>query len=641
MNNDTPSPLPASRSPLSLTLWLVVCVWLNGAGWLLSSLHCLNRAGYAVAVGGLGLFCAWLIRRQRWKFPPRRRWRRALPAAWLALAALVWLGGLLHAPNNYDALAYRVPRVLHWLAEGRWEWIHTDFTRLNARAAGFEWLMAPVMALLRSERWSVLFNLTAFLLMPGLSFSVWRRLGMRPRVAWAWMWVLPGGYGFALQAGGLGNDFVGAVVGLMTMHFALRFRDGADAGAAVGALVAGGLFTGLKLINVPLLLPAALVLLPVWRRMFARPLLVAGGCVVGLLVSIVPISVLNWKYCGDWTGVRYDYGHMASLPPQVTIPGNAVILLVQNFVPPIMPLAKQWNEHGRNLLPTQFREDMDRYFEANGADLSVSELQNEEGAGLGFGVSWLVVLTMLAGWCCRTRGAICRDRWLVLVRWSAWVSLLYYMARSGVGAPGRLLIPYYPLLLVPLLVGSGAMRVVEQVWWRRAAVGTLALAALLLILTPSRPLWPARTVSAWLKSHNPGSRVSERIYTVYDVYSSRADALAPLREALPAGESVFGLVTWDDPEASLWRPFGVRRFHHVIRTDTPADLLAKGVQTVAVNAAAEQFEMHMGRPFEQWRQEMHGEVLATFTLHTRAASPPWDWKIVRLKVDAGKATVMP
>ncbi len=530
--------------------------------------------------------------------------------------------------------------MLHWLAEGRWEWIHTDFTRLNARAVGFEWLMAPIMSLLRSERWSVLFNLTAFMLIPGLFYSVASRLGMRRRAAWAWMWVVPGGYGFALQAGGLGNDLVGAVVALLMMHFALRFRDGGGAWEGGGALVAGGFLTGLKLVNLPLLLPLALGLLPLWKRMLARPMVMAGGTVVGLLISIIPMSALNWKHCGDWTGMRYDYGHMVSLPADVTVPGTAAILAVNNFAPPIMPLAKWWNDHGEEFLPHRLREGMNRYFESR-AVMFVPEMQNEETAGLGFGVSWLAVLTVLGGWCIRGRRPVHRDAWLAVVRWSAWVALLAYMSRSGVSIPQRLIIAYYPLLLVPLLVGPGAVQVVTMVWWRRAALGTLTLAALLVILTPSRPLWPVRWVITWLESHYPENPASRRIRTVYEVYASRADALSPLRAVLPEGETVFGLVTWDDPEASLWRPFGGRRFHHVTKADTAADVLAHGVRVVVVNADAESFAIQMGRSFEQWREEMQGEVLATLSLQSRASRPPWDWKIVRLKVDAGKAGSMP
>ena len=60
----------------------------------------------------------------RWqKF--RRRFRRPLPLAFLIVAALAFLGGAIYAPDNYDALTYRLPRILNWLAAGHWTWIST------------------------------------------------------------------------------------------------------------------------------------------------------------------------------------------------------------------------------------------------------------------------------------------------------------------------------------------------------------------------------------------------------------------------------------------------------------------------------------------------------------------------------------
>ncbi len=76
----------------------------------------------------------------------RSRFRRIFPLAFLVLGGMAILGGFLYAPNNYDALAYRVPRVLHWLAAGQWHWIDTVFLRLNPRGAGIEWLSAPMIA---------------------------------------------------------------------------------------------------------------------------------------------------------------------------------------------------------------------------------------------------------------------------------------------------------------------------------------------------------------------------------------------------------------------------------------------------------------------------------------------------------------
>jgi hypothetical protein len=142
----------------------------------------------------------------------------------LILAALAILGGVLHAPNNYDALAYRVPRVLNWLAEGQWHWIHTGFVRLNTRACGIEWLSAPLIAFTRTDRWIFVINAVSFLLLPGLIFSLFRRVGVNARVAWHWMWLAPSGYCFVLQAGSIANDMFSAIFALAAVDYALRAR---------------------------------------------------------------------------------------------------------------------------------------------------------------------------------------------------------------------------------------------------------------------------------------------------------------------------------------------------------------------------------------------------------------------------------
>ncbi|HZL12940.1 MAG TPA: hypothetical protein VFC85_02240, partial [Verrucomicrobiae bacterium] len=137
---------------------------------------------------------------------------------------MAFLGGAMYAPNNYDALAYRIPRILHWLAANQWHWIHTIFDRVNDRSCGIEWVSAPFVALFKTDRFLFLINIVSFLFLPGLVFSMFTRLGVRRRVAWHWMWIVPTGYGFLLQAGSIGNDLFGAVFALAAVDFALRAK---------------------------------------------------------------------------------------------------------------------------------------------------------------------------------------------------------------------------------------------------------------------------------------------------------------------------------------------------------------------------------------------------------------------------------
>ncbi len=219
----------------SLTIWIWFCAYLNCAGWFLSAIHELNEAGYA-AVLLIGIATLILFKKsffpsdlscqhQNFSFKKvSRRFKKPFPSTYLILSVMIFIGGVLYAPSNYDGLAYRLPRVLHWLAAGHWHWIHTDFPRLNTRDCGIEWLSAPLLALFKTDRLLFLINFVSFLFLPGLIFSVLTRLGVRHKVAWYWMWIIPSGYCFIIQAGGIANDSFAAPFALAAIDFALRAK---------------------------------------------------------------------------------------------------------------------------------------------------------------------------------------------------------------------------------------------------------------------------------------------------------------------------------------------------------------------------------------------------------------------------------
>src|SRR5262245_18757295 len=99
------------------------------------------------------------------------------------------------------------------------------FQRLNVRAVGWEWVTVPFLVFTKTDRLFFLINIISFLLLPGLIFSMLRRLGVKSRAAWHWMWLLPSGYCFLFQAGSIGNDLFGAVFALAAMDLALRARE--------------------------------------------------------------------------------------------------------------------------------------------------------------------------------------------------------------------------------------------------------------------------------------------------------------------------------------------------------------------------------------------------------------------------------
>ena len=634
-------------------IWLGISVLATLAGWGLSVVGQLNRTGYGVFFA-VTTVVLWIGRRhlclwpeQAWEWPRlARRFRRPWPLAFAVLAMLVFAGGGLYAPSNHTAFTYRIPRVLHWLEEGRWHWIHTNDYRLNNRACGIEWLTAPLLLFTKSDRLLFLLNFVPYLLLPGLLFSVLRRVGVRPRVAWHWMWLLPTGYTFLLQAGSAGNDTFPAVYALAALDFGLRAWVSRRPGDLFYSFAAAALLTGAKASNLPLLLPWAFVAAPLLPLLLRRPGATTVLAIVCVIVSFLPTAALNVAYCGDWSGLNLERAGMDLRDRWVGLWGNGFLMALNNFVPPFFPAAGWWNESGLSLLPHPMANALMANFE-NGFE-QLKELQTEDWAGLGFGLSVLIVVSFFAALGLRRRApalpapsqrtasaGVLAEAVPAWVRhgvvFGAWVSLLAFCLKSGMSNGARLISPYYPLLLPLLVIGRGHGELVRRAWWRRSAAGAVGLAAIVLIVTPGRPLWPAETVLSRAVAQHPDRRLFSRALSVYAVYGERSDPLANVRTLLPPGLDLVGfLADADDIDISLWRPYFSRRVRHVLLEDKPADVQREHLRYVVVGQA---FLDYRGTTLAQWQQQFGAELVATTTATLKVAQGPKPWYLMRLPND--------
>ena len=627
-------------------VWVWVSVLASLAGWLLSAVGQLNRVGYAVFCGVVAV-CVWFGRRALDRCGPvawcgalrlcywrkiRVRFRRWLPACFVGLAFLVLLGGALYPPTNHTAMTYRTPRVLHWLAEGHWHWIHTPNYRMNDRCCGFEWLTAPVLLFTGSDRGLFLINFISFLLLPGLIYSIFTRLGVRPRVAWHWMWLLPTGYTFLLQAGSLGNDTFPTVYALAAVDFGLRAWVTRRPTDLWYSLLAAALLSGAKASNLPLLLPWGILMLALCPLLTRRPVVTLLVTLLAAVVSILPTAVLNVRYCGDWSGLALEHAGMEMKNPFVGVWGNALLLLSNNFVPTFFPLAGWWNRSALSIVPHALTDPMLANFEAG--FLFLGEMPTEDWVGVGFGVSVLLAVSLLAslrpgpganrGWAGSrliSRGV----RWCVLV--APWLSLLVYGMKSGMVTPARLISPYYPLLLPALLVGARQADIVRRRWWRVMAWGVVLLSVPVLVLTPGRPLWPAQTILSRLVAWKPEQPMLKRALTVYTVYDVRSDPLANVRALLPQGLAVVGFMgTPDDIDISLWRPFGSRRVAQILLSDSPEQIRQRHIK-YAVVGEVNLRENHT--TLAEWQKRTGAELVATAIATMTVIQGPHPWYVVR------------
>ena len=552
-------PVPIDAVSLAAVLVAVAGVC-TVVGWTLSLAGGLTRAAYVVAaitglmVGSLVLRKA--VRRGSWR---PRRLCRGLPAGFLVIWSLATLGGALYAPSNIDALTYRLPRVLHWLDAGRWHWIDTDHVRMNYNATGAEWLAAPVLALTHSARLLFLANAAAFLLLPGLMFVWLRGLGVGGKAAWRWMWLTPAALGFAMQCGSLGNDLPGALYFLAAAVFAWRGARSGCAGWLVLSAVALGLMTNEKISNGALVPALAVIWIAGWRNAGGGWMRSTGmALIAGAAVSALPTLGLNAWHTGSITGDPANLSGVQTASVSAALAGNATLTTLQNFAPPFCPMAAGWNAwSSRVLLPA-----WQSWFGPSAfprLTFRLGELPQEEWAGFGLCFGLLLILS----WSGRPARGKSMPRLTRQILWAGAAGVLLYAGTMGSEMPARLMLPFLPLLVAAVALRSPDRDPWSSGAWRATAGLTIITAALAVVLTPARPLFPAARVFTALERMGPSPWIT-RAARVYRVYGNREDVFASLRGALQERENEVGFfASDDDAEWSLWRPWGARRIVHV------------------------------------------------------------------------------
>jgi hypothetical protein len=276
----------------------------------------------------------------------------------------------------------------------------------------------------------------------------------------------------------------------------------------------------------------------------------------------------------------------------------------------------------------------DDYFDTGFFQLG--EVPTEDWAGLGFGVSVLLVVSLVAAF--RVRNGKRRPpaaalavptplRRLVLAGF--WLALGGYCVKSGMVTAARLISPYYALIIPTLLLGQGQAVIVRKRWWSVCSWGVVALAFVALVIQPGRQLWPQQAVLSKLLARYPESASLARAQKVYSVYTRRSDPLPQVRSLLPPDIRVVGFMgTADDISISMWRPFGTRRVALVLLDDTAVQIRQAGAQYVVVSGL---LLKERNRPLSAWLEQVQAEWVATTTATVTLTHGPQEWHIVRLK----------
>jgi hypothetical protein len=623
--------LSAQTNLQAVRAWILLSALLVGTGWILSALHELNRGGYLAVFVIATTVAVWRWRNIKSRFPEAihrarhklgHRFRRLAPLLFLALVLMSLLAGSLYLPGNSDALAYRIPRVLHWLGREQWHWIYTQDSRMNVVGCNFEWLSAPLILFTGTDQWIFLINVASYLMLPGLIFSVFTRLQVSPRTAWWWMWFLSSGWCFIFQAGSAANDSWAAVYALAMVDFALRARESKRVADLWLSMLAAALLTGVKQTNIPLALLWLIAAWPSARLLLARPGTTALVVAASLLVSAVPGTVLNIEHAGNWQGVAsgVETSGWTAGSAFWKLVGNLFSIPQQNLLPPFFPLADVWNGTMQRFLQTPLGAHFAPFEKFGYLSWGVSEAQ----AGIGLGICLLTLVSLVG--VRRFRPAAPGgetkpgSHFLRLIRVTPWILLLVFMAEICTYQNARLVAAYYPLLFPLLLAGPGHARLVRQPWWQWFGLLVMLLAAGMLVVSRMRPLFPAQTILVKLQAKYPHTKIFPELEAAYAAPRAILTAENYFKKDLPPEERVIGYATTNgDSEPGLWLPFGERRVERVLPDDTPEQLRRRGIHYVLVEDLALEADQ---MTIEQWMQRYDGSLVDQLALPLDRHRPP-------------------
>jgi hypothetical protein len=444
------------------------------------------------------------------------------------------------------------------------------------------------------------------------------------------MWILPCGYGFATQACSIGNDELGAVYALAALVFAFRARSTGEFRDAAFSLLAIGLATGVKVSNVPLLLPCLFALWPARGLFGRRPAATCAVLALAAAVSFLPTAVLNYHATGSPLALTPETKGLEIANPAAGFAANTLKLVIENLAPPIMPWATRANAAFEHFIPIMLPRLNAAYARFH---LKWGELPGEESAGLGLGIA---ILLAVAAWqALRHRGSASgltaqRAAATRPVLLAGLCALIVLLAKAGSTSINRLALPYFPLVVLAFLRAPAGARLVRSRAWRRTALLCCASILPSLLLSPSHPLLPALRITTWLRARAPASPLLQRMETVYQVYSARHDSLRELREFIPVRVREIGFLGGaDDSELSLWQPVGTHRVISILSVDRDSpefQRLRGGYVVLSATALTERFELSM----PEFLHATGAQIVGSARVTLKAAQGPEDWYVVKL-----------
>jgi len=612
-------------------IWIIFTAFLNLDFWFLSFIHELNERGYAASIF-LILGLTYLLLRAngkklQWKLPKyylklKNRFSRVIPFIYVLALGLSLFGGIIHSPNNYDALCYRLPRILYWCQFSGWHWIGGINERMDYSAIGYEVIAAPILSLFRSDRPLFLINIIAYSLLPGIIYSAFSGLGIPKKVSWNWMWIIPLGYCYATQAGGVGNDMFAATYFLAAVALGIQAIKERSAFDALLSITSAALLTGAKSSNLPLLLPLGYILWKLALTLLRKPVFLLCTLSLFAICSTAPIMVANKYYDGSWFGDLSNAAQMKVENPVYGIAGNILQLTIASLEPPLLPVKGKIDALLEKSNQVLLFDKIKRVFPR--LELKLKEMPGEEFAGLGLGVSSLTLASVII--VLISYGDSIASSRAIIFGLLCWIATIVFMTRIGSECTGRLLAAYYPGLIIPFLALKGQEDVIRQSWWRIGVVAAQLCIIPSLLLGPSRPIIPVSGLIHNIQKKIPESPFVKRVSSVYSIYSNRGDFLSVMdNQVLVIARCIGFGGSSNQIQYPLWKPFFKKKVLDLGCDKSFVNHIgAFDCFVVTKSGLDERFHTNA----DEFSQRLHSQILWRGAIPTLASTPDDIWYLL-------------
>ncbi len=456
-------------------------------GWLLSAFGVYRWMGTAALL----LLC-WIAYRLWWSLRDSQPCeKQALIQVirffpFLALLAAILLAGSLYITTVLDSLSYRIPRMLMWLQEGGIHHIENPDARLNFMTPVWEFAATPLYQLggLRTL-WlgSAISWILLFLSFFALTSKITSLQENRP-----WLAIIPAGaVGFVLQASSTMNDIWAAAFISISLVFIIAFEEEPSFSDLISSGLALSLAAGVK--------PHFSVLALPWLLWFflsrSKPLAavrwewVMPAAILGLVCSPVPTFISNHIHYGSFKGAAADGGFGLGAW-WLNILLGTVMMLWQTIQFPVNPLAGMINTRFQDLATSSGLADLAPRFKIASAELPIVD-----SSSIGFVAS----LAIFLGFYLAMRNRANMPGWIKYGLMAGIFGFLVAVSQVVPGTLGRSFLAFVILVIPVAIYGLARLRSNHLKMLSLVVVGSALFSV---IVSPSHPLWPAKTIAARL-----------------------------------------------------------------------------------------------------------------------------------------------